>query len=448
LTPGNTTKKAALAVICSLASAAVAQQWNEMVLYSFQGGTDGVAPVGAIVFDKAGNLYGATQSGGASNCDSPYPCGTVYKLTPPVEEGGEWTETMLYVFKGYAYGDGASPQGGLVIDDAGNLYGTTGYGGTGSCLLLGGPVGCGSVYELSPPTQAGDPWTETVLYSFQGGNDGYVAAGDLAFDKAGNLYGATLFGGGKGTTCDILYGGNCGTVFKLSPPQQQGGQWTERVLHSFGGIAEGEQNGDGATPNGDLVIDGNGAIYGTTETGGFNCLQYQGAGCGTVFQLRPPAQQGEEWREKIVHAFTDGDDGAGPNGGLVSHKDALYGVTGLGGSQDSGVVFQIAEANGGLAETVLQSFQGTKFQANPQLPVFDLLGNMYCSAGGIVRLKPPKVKGGSWTLTVLYGFEGPPNGRTPLNLAIGAGPAVYGITSYGGTGQCQGGCGTVFEVWP
>ena len=135
--------------------------------------------------------------------------------------------------------DGATPEGGLVIENAGKLYGVTGYGGTGPCLLLGGPVGCGTVYELSPPAQTGDPWTETVLYSFQGGNDGFIAFGDLAFDKVGNLYGATLFGGGKGTTCDSLYGGQCGTVFELSPPQVNDGHWTEKVLHSFAGPAPG-----------------------------------------------------------------------------------------------------------------------------------------------------------------------------------------------------------------
>jgi hypothetical protein len=229
-------------------------EWKEKVLYSFQGGTDGAIPAGAVVFDKAGNLYGATGDGGASTCDGPGQCGTVYQLAPPATKGGAWTETVLYIFKGHAQNDGATPEGGLVIDQAGNLYGTTGYGGSGSCTLLGGAVGCGTVYELSPPAKQGDPWTETVLYSFQGGNDGFVGFGDLVFDKAGNLYGATLFGGGKGTTCDSLYGGQCGTVFKLSPPKAKGGKWTEKVLHTFKGIAAGAHFGDGASPNGGLVL--------------------------------------------------------------------------------------------------------------------------------------------------------------------------------------------------
>jgi hypothetical protein len=107
------------------------------------------------------------------------------------------------------------------MDAAGNLYGTAAYGGTGDCVLLGIKGGCGTVYEMSPPAQKGDPWTETTLYSFKRGNDGYVPQGNLVFDSAGNLYGATLFGGGKGTTCDPFYQ-YCGTVFELSPPKQKG----------------------------------------------------------------------------------------------------------------------------------------------------------------------------------------------------------------------------------
>ena len=238
-------------LILPFASTASAE-WNEKVLYSFQGIPDGAVPAGGVVFDKQGNLYGATGDGGASTCEGPGQCGTVYQLKPPTQKGGAWAETVLYVFKGHAQNDGATPEGGLVIDQAGNLYGVTGYGGSGPCLLLGGAVGCGTVYKLSPPAKQGDPWKEKVLYSFQGGKDGYVAFGDLVFDKAGNLYGATLFGGGKGTTCDSLYGGQCGTVFKLSPPKTKGGKWTEKVLHRFAGGT------DGANPNGGLVLDSKG----------------------------------------------------------------------------------------------------------------------------------------------------------------------------------------------
>jgi hypothetical protein len=141
----------------------------------------------------------------------------VYQLAPPAKQGDPWTETVLYIFKGNTSNDGASPYGGLVIDAAGNLYGTTGYGGTGNCTVLGSKLGCGTVFEMSPPKQKGGQWTETVLYSFLTPKQGFVPAGDLVFDSAGNLYGATLYGGGYGTNCGDAFYQYCGAVFELSP---------------------------------------------------------------------------------------------------------------------------------------------------------------------------------------------------------------------------------------
>jgi hypothetical protein len=427
-------------MVCCLISFASAE-WKEKVLYSFQGGTDGSLPGGGVVFDKAGNLYGVTVEGGSAACPPGW-CGTIYQLSPPKQKGGAWTETVLYVFQGHDQNDGSSPTGPLIADSAGNFYGVTGYGGSGPCVLFGTATGCGTVFEFSPPAKQGDPWTETVLYNFQGGKDGDLPTGPLVFDSAGNLYGATEFGGGKGTTCDEFYGGNCGTVFKLSPPKSKGGAWTETVLHSFAGGT------DGANPNGGLVIDGVGAVYGTTAWGGgASC---QGSGCGTVVEVQPPAKMGGAWAEKILHRFTGGSDGASPNSGLIFDAEgALYGTGGAGGTEDSGVVFRFAQTSGRWAETVLHSFQGTKDESDPQGLVFDSLGNLYCSSGSIVRLKPPTQRGGRWALSVLYEFHGPPDGRSPTDLTFGMGAALYGITLYGGTGQsCQGGCGTVFEVHP
>ncbi len=235
---------------------AVAATWNEQVLYSFQGKPDGSVPAGGLIFDKHGNLYGATLDGGVYNA------GAVFELAPPQQKGGAWAETALYSF-GTNQHDGASPEGGLVIDAKGNLYGVTGYGGTGTCILLGLNVGCGIVYEISPPTQKGGQWTETILYSFQGGKDGQSGNGSLVFDKTGNLYGATIYGGGHGS-CNAPYYQYCGTVFKLSKPKQKGGQWTEQVLHSFQGGT------DGANPNGGLILDSKDAVYGTSWSGGIS----------------------------------------------------------------------------------------------------------------------------------------------------------------------------------
>jgi len=427
-------------------------EWKEKVLYSFQGGTDGSLPAGGVIFDKAGNLYGLTIYGGSTACPPGW-CGTIYELSPPAQKGGAWSGKVLYVFKGHNLNDGSSPSGSLIADSAGNLYGVTGYGGSGPCVLFGTATGCGTVFQLLPPKTKGGAWTEKVLYNFQGGRDGDLPGGPLVFDSAGNLYGATVFGGGKGTTCNAFYGGNCGTVFKLSPPKMKGGKWTEKVLHRFAGIGSGKQYGDGAEPNGGLVLDSTGAIYGTTFIGGYNCPQFQGVGCGTAFELKTPTKTGGAWTKNMLHRFTDGNDGAAPNGGLIFDTNgSLYGAAGTGGSgQGFGVIFRLTppKQSGGWIETELHSFQGGTEGRGPVGLVFDSLGNLYCLSGPIVRLKPPTRKGGKWTLNVLYTFKGAPDGRNPLGLTFGGGGALYGTTLYGGTGQsCQAGCGTVFEAFP
>src|SRR5579863_5957305 len=185
-------------VILALGASASAE-WKEKVLYSFQGIPDGAYPAGGVVFDKAGNLYGATGWGGAKDCISILQCGTVYQLTPPAKQGDPWKEKVLHIFRFVGkQNDGDGPQGGVTLDSSGNLYGTTAYGGTGNCQLFGSRVGCGTVYEMTPPKTKDSKWTEKVLYSFQSGTDGYFPWGDLTWDKQGNLYGATQYGGGYG----------------------------------------------------------------------------------------------------------------------------------------------------------------------------------------------------------------------------------------------------------
>jgi hypothetical protein len=448
-------------IVCVFASAATAE-WKEQVLYSFQGGTDGAVPAGGVVFDQQGNFYGATGGGGSSSCPSPGQCGTVFQLAPPAKKGGSWTEAVLYVFKGHDNNDGATPEGGLIIDQAGNLYGTTGYGGGGPCVLLGTPVGCGTVYELSPPAKRGDPWTETVLYSFQGAKDGYVPSGDLVFDSAGNLYGATLFGGGYGTTCNPLYQ-YCGSVFKLSAPKTKGGKWTEKVLHGFKGVAAGAQFGDGANPNGGLVLDNKGAIYGATYFGGNNqkgrCEGgVGGTGCGIVFKLTPPSQKGGKWTETLLHRF-DGQDGSNSAAGVVFDGNGnLYGTTSGGPPNGFGLVFELKKPSAKVhswTETLLHLFSDGNDGAYPMAGlILDSWGNLYGTAlgggthrGVVFRLKPPK-RGTFWPLTVLYNLAGPPDGDHPtVGLVFGGVGNLYSTTGWGGTGHsCQGGCGTVYEV--
>jgi hypothetical protein len=441
----------AILILTSTASA----EWKEKVLYSFQGGTDGAYPDGGVVFDKQGNLYGATQQGGADNCSPMAACGTVYQLSPPGHKGGAWTETILHVFKGKAFNDGEFPAGGVIADASGNIYGTTSYGGTGDCVLLGIKGGCGTVYEFSPPATKGGAWTYAILYSFKGGNDGYLPNGDLVFDSTGSLYGSTAFGGGKGTTCDPGYYQYCGTVFKLTQPKTKGGKWTEQVLHSFAGGT------DGANPNGGLVLDKKGVIYGTTQIGGNqDCNFGHGeVGCGIVFELLPPTTKGRAWGENVIHRFTGGNDGAGPDGDLIfDAKGSLYGTAATGGSRLNGVVFRLSPTKTGRwTETVLYAFDGGADGTNPGSGVvFDGSGNLYgttlggtVSRGVVFRLEPPS-RGNSWSLTVLYNFKGAPDGNHPAaTLAFDSEGDLYSTTIWGGTGQtCQGGCGTVFEVRP
>jgi hypothetical protein len=426
-------------VLVSTASA----EWKEKVLYSFQGGSDGQTPAGAVVFDGQGNLYGATTDGGSTNCAPVANCGTVYQLAPPAKKGGAWTETILHVFQGKAVNDGELPAGGVVADTSGNIYGTTAYGGSGGCVLEGVKGGCGTVYQLSPPRTKSGGWTYTILYSFQGGNDGYLPNGDLVFDGAGNLYGATEFGGGQGTTCDPIYQ-YCGTIFKLSPPKKQGGAWTEKVLHSF---ASGT---DGANPNGGLVFDQKGAIYGTTVSGG--SADCQGPGCGTAYKLTPPKEKGRAWAETILHVFTDGDDGAGPSGGLLlDGKGRLYGTAGGGGSAKDGLAYRLSPKDGGWIETVLHAFTDNRHGRNPTGPLsVDSSGTLYGTAlwgadfrGIVFRLTRPKTQGGTWGFSMSYTFKGIPDAGGPeARLIFNKAGDIYSTTVGGGTASC----GAVFQL--
>jgi hypothetical protein len=446
-------------VILSLAIDASAASPKEQVLYSFQGGADGLRPIGGVVFDKAGNLYGVTVNGGSNTCRGPFDCGTVYQLKPPIKQGDPWTETVLYIFKGTDHNDGASPFGGLIFDAAGNLYGTTGYDGTGPCQLFGGQAGCGTVFKLSPPTAPGGSWTETVLYNFQGDKDGQFPMGNLLFDGSGNLYGATYYGGGFGS-CNDPFFQHCGTIFELSPPKKKGGKWTEKVLYSF-------KNGqDGANPNGSLVFDKKGALYGTAYFGGKEDGDCRGGsgqtGCGTVFKLNAPVTKGGMWTFEVLHIFQRGSgDGAYPNAGVTLDKHGNpFGTTFSGPTGALGTVFELRQPSGqSLAwkEAVLHKFTDGNDGENPMgslsfSPSGDLYGTTMVSSSKLGSLFRMRRQGGAWKLDVVYSFVGPPDGRLPdSTLVLDKLGNIYSTTPEGGTGTgqgCQFGCGTVFEVTP
>jgi hypothetical protein len=440
-----------LPLLCVLVLAFVpsaSAEWKEKVLYSFQGGaTDGALPAGGVVFDTAGNLYGATDQG--FGLCPPAQCGSVFQLSPPVKSGDPWTETILHVFTGNSNGDGDSPAGGLVTDNKGNLYGTAAYGGTGDCVLLGTKVGCGVVYKMMPPQIKGGAWTEKVLYSFQGGKDGYLPVGDLTFDKSGNLYGATEYGGGYGS-CNSPYYQYCGTIFKLSPPKTKGGKWKETVLYSF------KSGTDGANPNGGLVFDAKDAIYGTTYAGGNDtyCKYDTSQGCGTAFELRPPDIKDKAWKEAVLRRFSK--DEGNPSAGMIfDGRGYLYGTT-------LSTVFRLTPLSGDSGSwkhTILFAFCGQNEGCAPAGSlIFDSSGRLYGTTfygfgdelyGSVFCLKPPGKNEGLWAIDYLYGFVNAPDGLYPAaGLVFNKAGSLYSTTTGGGRGSCSRYCGTVFEVSP
>ncbi|HWY54581.1 MAG TPA: choice-of-anchor tandem repeat GloVer-containing protein [Terriglobales bacterium] len=445
-------KLALLVIVVMVASGVSVAEWKEKVLYNFQGGNDGAVPAGGVVFDKQGNLFGATSDGG-SGCTSGS-CGTVFQLVPPVNKGSNWSKNILHNFQGQ---DGSIPEGGVILDAAGNVYGTTAYGGSGPCTLFGSTVGCGVVYEMVPPKTKNGAWTEKVLYNFLGNKDGQFPWGDLVFDKSGNLYGATQFGGGYGS-CDAPFYQHCGTIFKLSPPQTKGGKWKEKVLYSF-------KNGkDGANPNGGLIFDQAGALYGTTYSGGSttNCVFTGFAGCGTVFRLQSTAGEGA-WSEQVLYRIKGRpDDGVHPLAGVtLGTKGDVYGTAIGGGKQEGGVVFQLVppgENGGSWIETVIHAFSlGGDGGASPMGGlIIDGKGNLLGTTnaegvyfgGTVFRLGVPGTHGEKWDFGLLYSFKGPPDAQFPAaQLFPDKAGHLYSTTQNGGTGQsCQGGCGSVFEL--
>jgi hypothetical protein len=285
------------------------------------------------------------------------------------------------------------------------------------------------------------------LYSFPDPKQGYLPNGNLVFDNAGNLYGATTFGGGHGTTCNDFYQ-YCGAVFELSPPKTKGGKWTEKVLHGF------KSGTDGANPNGGLVFDSKGAIYGTTYIGGFNCPHNEGEGCGTVFRLKPPSKKGGAWAETVLHRFNPGNsDGELPLAGLtIDPKDNLYGTTDV-------TVFQMTSSKkepGSWLETILYRLDNDAYNPAGAL-IFDKNGDLYGTtesgntfSGTVFRLRPASQRNGDWTFAILHGFTRSPDGAQPAaDMIFDKHGNLYSTTQYGGTGSsCQGYCGTVFEITP
>jgi hypothetical protein len=361
---------------------ASAGTWKTAVLHEFSGAQSDCNPWAGLVMDSKGNLYGTA--------DETYGFGAVYELSPT--SGGSWSYSVIYQFKGGT--DGSWPTGKLILDAAGNLYGTTSIGDN-----------AGSVFELSP-TASGE-WNETVLYNFSGpaGSDGANPAAGLIFDAAGNLYGTTQNGGNTTGICATYSG--CGVVFKLTP--NGSGSWTESVIHTFGGL-------DGAFPQADLTMDASGKLYSMTYAGGnINACAAIRPGCGVAFELSPNASG--NWTYHQLFVFQPGPTGRGGAGGAYPYAGLTF---------DSFGNLWGTTTFGGLA------------------PYYD---------GVVFKLSPNAT--GPWTETVVHAFSNYSGGGGPnSSLVFNSAGKLFGTTALGGAlDRCTfygagGGCGLVFGIAP
>ena len=404
-------------------SGAVAASSSYLVLHAFSGGLDGSQPQADLTMDSDGNLYGTTVFGGAGHCsDYEYGgCGVVFRMKH-TNQG--WIEEAIYSFQGKS--DGQCPSAGVVLDSAGNVYGTTSWGGAQN--------GTGTVFELSPTQKR--LWTIKVLYTFAGGSPN----SNLVLDKAGNLYGTT---GAFDRSASIL--------FQLSP--NPNGSWTETTLHTFSGAP------DGWATTGNLVLDENGNIYGSTQFGGMaGCNTGKSyAGCGTVYQVSPGTSG---WTESILYNFALGRAvGRSPSGGLlIDSIGSLYGSTSQGGN-GIGEVFRLAPSKkGGWQESVLYRFFGGYLGPDGEFPIGRLAMNDKEIVGatsqggrnGLGTVFRVQLSGAGPRERVLYTFANGSNGSHPkAGVILGSNGAVYGTTYSGGGGTiCSGGCGVVYEIKP
>lgn len=342
---------------------------------------------------------------------------------------------VLHEFKGSF--DGQAPNGYLVQDSSGNLYGTTMEGGAGASVCTNG---CGTVFELSPNGSGG--WTMKTLHRFLGKTDGGAPAGAIVMDASGNLYGTNLIGGIKSLSCK----GSCGTVFELSPDGSGG--WTETTIFTFANT----NTSDGARPWG-LIQDATGNLYGVAQNGG-------SGGSGVVYKLSQISEGA--WRQTVLHEFSGGD-GADPTSKLLLDADGNL----LGTTFDRGVVtgscepengcggaFEISPAAGGgwsfAAFAIPNINKGFEPRGNV---VKDASGNLFSTAfvGGInsdgVVFKLSPVSGGGWTESLIHIFDGA-KGAYPQGLTEDSNGGFYGVATGGGNASCTVGCGMIYDLTP
>ena len=384
---------AAAAVFVLSLAAATATTTN--VIFSFSE-DDGEYADTDLETDNAGNIYGTTVLGGD------FASGTVFKVSP-TQNG--WAQTVLYSFTSGT--DGGEPYKGVTLDREGNLYGTAVTGGSGSC-----EGGCGVVYKL---TNSGGTWTQTVIHTFTGGDDGSGPGARVTLSPSGNdVYGMTPTGGAYGL----------GTIYRIH--HQPNGTWSFSVIHAFTGGA------DGASGSAGRMILRQGQLYGAATAGGTY-------GSGVVFQL---TQSGPAtWDFRTIYSFRGQPDGSFPYGALLfGRRGNIYGTTYYGGRNGIGAVYLLSpQPTGEWNERVLYSFQdnGTDGSSPISNLVPDDAGNLYgttseggSGSGTIFKLTPT---GGQWVETVVHSFQGSPDGGFSYNgMVIDGFGNFYGATVHGG----------------
>ncbi len=351
--------------------------------------------------------------------------GTILAAVPSAL--AQYSYKTLYRFRGRS--DGGSPNAGLIFDQAGNLYGTTAFGGDhGACP---DHRGCGIVFELTPTSDGS--WTESALHTFcfsMGCSDGAYPFASMIFDATGNLYGTTYAGGIDGV----------GVVYQLTPSNMG---WTESVLHSFTGYR------DGGYPSSSLILDKSGALYGTSSSYGLHSD-------GTVFKLT--STFGGTWTEDPLYNFAGGKDGGNSYAGVIPDSEGnLYGFTSLGGRDNAGVVFGLKDVKDSWTISVLHSFTAGRDGGIPYYGnlIVDRAGDLYgtTSIGGLYGFGTVfklTWSGGQWRETVLHSFANGDGARPLSGLIFDPEGNLYGTTSQGGDlSLCSGqGCGVVFKLTP
>jgi uncharacterized repeat protein (TIGR03803 family) len=408
--------KSSLTIIVAITVACIfalpAHAVDEQIIYAFQGGSDGAVPGGQLIFDSAGNAYGVTEGGGSCPREQDG-CGTVFELTP---SSSGWTHTVIYNFAGGE--DGEDPVDGLAIDSQGNLYGATEVGGGSKPNCRGG---CGTVFELSPGPSG---WTETVIHKFHNAYGAYPRS-TVTLGPNGELYGTTYY-----TTPENAGGG---TVYELSP--QPGGTWTFTTLHIF------EKLHDGSSPIAPVSLDGDGNVYGTTPDGGLYSDD------GVVFKLvhNPKGF----WDETIIHSFIGGLDGQQPLSGVTIVKGDVYGLTQEGGAYGQGVLYELTPAPGEWNAKIIHAFSDQDDGAQPFYSplTLDSDGNMYGTTYyggdhqyGVLFEFNPTANGG-WHEDEIYSFNGEDYNEYPSYGVAVNGGHFLGVNQLGGNNY-----GVIFEA--